>query len=107
MRQRYAGRLRASRLSAPNGRCPHPATHARTGLTRRPRGPHPTTRANPYGLTKRQPEVPGLLREGLSDAEIAARLVITTKTASSHVSAILAKLGVRTRHQAARRLSSS
>ncbi len=74
------------------------------GLTRHTRGPHPGTRAHPYRLTKREVEVAGLLREGLSDAEIAERLVITTKTASSHVSAILAKLDVRTRHQAARKL---
>ena len=74
------------------------------GLSSRTRGPHASTRANPYRLTKRELEVAQLLREDLSDAQIAARLVITTKTASSHVSAILAKLGVHTRHQAARRL---
>jgi DNA-binding NarL/FixJ family response regulator len=40
-----------------------------------------------------------LLRQGLSDADIADRLVISPKTASHHVAAILAKYGVRSRHQ--------
>jgi ATP/maltotriose-dependent transcriptional regulator MalT len=66
------------------------------------RGPRPTTRANPAGLTARELEVLGLLVEGLRNAEIAERLVITEKTAGHHVSAILAKLGVRSRYDAAR-----
>jgi DNA-binding NarL/FixJ family response regulator len=43
-----------------------------------------------------------LLREDLRNADIAARLHITPKTVDHHVSAILAKLGVRTRREAAR-----
>jgi DNA-binding NarL/FixJ family response regulator len=43
----------------------------------------------------------GLLSEGLSDAEIAARLSLSAKTVGHHVSALLAKLGVGSRHQAA------
>jgi DNA-binding NarL/FixJ family response regulator len=43
----------------------------------------------------------GLLADGLTDAEIAARLSLSTKTVSHHVSALLAKLGVSSRRQAA------
>jgi DNA-binding CsgD family transcriptional regulator len=65
------------------------------------------TTANPAGLTGRQVEVLGLLAEGLTDAEIAARLSLSAKTVGHHVSALLAKLGVGSRRQAvtvARRL---
>ncbi|MFE2148453.1 ATP-binding protein [Streptomyces lavendulae] len=68
------------------------------------RGPRSATRANPYGLTNRELEVMKLLDEGLADAEIAARLYIAPKTAGHHVGAVLAKLGVHTRHEAARKL---
>ena len=43
-----------------------------------------------------------LLAEGLTNSEIAARLVISEKTAGHHVSAILDKLGVRSRYDAAK-----
>ena len=66
-----------------------------------PRGPTRATAANPAGLTGRQVEVLGLLAQGLSDAEVAARLSLSTKTVGHHVSALLAKLGVGSRHQAA------
>jgi DNA-binding CsgD family transcriptional regulator len=72
-----------------------------------PRGPNRATAANPAGLTGRQVEVLGLLAEGLTDAEIAARLSLSAKTVGHHVSALLAKLGVGSRRQAvtaARRL---
>ena len=64
------------------------------------RGPRRSTRANPAQLTSRQVEILALLRNGLTNAEIAERLYITPKTVAHHVSAILAKLGVRTRRQA-------
>jgi DNA-binding NarL/FixJ family response regulator len=44
----------------------------------------------------------GLLVEGLRNADIARRLFVSPKTVDLHVSAILAKLGVRTRGEAAR-----
>lgn len=52
-------------------------------------------------LTRRELEVLPLLCEGLTDRQVAARLFISTRTASNHVSSILAKLGVATRTAAA------
>ncbi len=66
-----------------------------------PRGPRPRTRANPAGLTGRELEVLALLGEGLRNAEIAQRLVVSEKTAGHHTSAVLRKLGVRSRAEAA------
>jgi DNA-binding NarL/FixJ family response regulator len=59
-----------------------------------PRGPRPTTRANPNGLTEREVEIALMLAGGLSNAEIADRLVLSPKTVGHHVSAILGKLDV-------------
>jgi DNA-binding CsgD family transcriptional regulator/tetratricopeptide (TPR) repeat protein len=73
----------------------------RAGLTRVPGSPRTATRQAPAQLTARQLEVLGLVAEGQTNAEIAERLYITEKTAGHHVSAILRKLGVRTRTEAA------
>ena len=65
-----------------------------------PRGPRPATAANPAGLTRREADVLELLSAGLSNAQIAARLDLSGRTIDNHVSAILRKLGARTRGEA-------
>ena len=65
------------------------------------RGPRPRTRDNPAGLTARELEVLALLAEGLRNAQIAKRLVVSEKTVDHHVSAVLRKLDVHTRGEAA------
>jgi DNA-binding NarL/FixJ family response regulator len=57
--------------------------------------------ATPLGLTARELEVLSLVAQGLSNRQIGERLFISTKTASVHVSNILAKLGVSGRGEAA------
>jgi non-specific serine/threonine protein kinase len=52
-------------------------------------------------LTRRQEEVADLVTQGLTDREIAARLVISPRTAESHVEQILARLGFRSRAEIA------
>jgi DNA-binding NarL/FixJ family response regulator len=54
-------------------------------------------------LTSRQTDVVALLAEGLTNAEIAARLVLSVRTVDTHVAAILDKLDARTRRDAAAR----
>ncbi len=65
------------------------------------RGPRAATTRTAYGLTARQLEVLGLLASGLRNSEIAASMVLSERTVDHHVSAVLAKLGVQTRAQAA------
>ncbi len=74
----------------------------RMGASHVPGRPRPRTRANPAGLTDRQLEVLELLAEGLTNAEIADRLVVSVRTVDHHVAAILAKLNVGSRREAAR-----
>ena len=65
-----------------------------------PRGPRRASRDNPASLTAREVEVLALLAQGLQNAEVAERLFLSAKTVDHHVSAILRKLGVRTRGEA-------
>ena len=67
-----------------------------------PRGPRPSTKGNPAGLTTRELEVLGLIGQDMRNREIAQRLHVAEKTVDHHVGAILAKLGVSSRGQAAR-----
>ena len=71
------------------------------GVLNLPHRPRDATRENPFGLTRRQVEILGLLILGLSNAGIAGHLHISPKTADHHVSAILAQLDVHTREAAA------
>ncbi len=57
-----------------------------------------------WDLSAREDEVLRLLGEGLTDREIADRLVISPRTVETHVGSILRKLGVRNRAAAAQRL---
>ena len=63
----------------------------RAGLGRRPR---------PMGLRPREMEIMGLIAEGLSNRQIAARLVITEKTVKNHICSIYQRFGVTERSQA-------
>jgi DNA-binding CsgD family transcriptional regulator len=63
--------------------------------------PPPTRARAPYGLTGRELAVLRLLAAGRTNAQIAAELYISPRTASVHVSSILRKLGVSSRVQAA------
>ncbi len=60
-------------------------------------------RSNParlVGLTPRESEVLDLIAEGLTPRQIAERLVISTRTVSTHIEHVLKKLGVKSRSQA-------
>lgn len=70
-------------------------------MRRVPRGPLAATRDNPAGLTERQLQVVRLLADGLTNAEIAGRLVVSVRTVDNHVRAVLEKLDAPTRRHVA------
>ena len=76
------------------------------GVRHIPRGPRASTRRNAFGLTTRELEITALLADRLTNARIGARLHISPKTVDHHVSAVLAKLGAKTRGEAAARYRS-
>ena len=62
----------------------------------------PRTQTTPHDvLTRRERQIAELVREGLSNKEIADRLVISRRTAEAHVENILTKLGFTSRTQVA------
>ncbi len=71
-----------------------------SGARNIPRGPTETTRTNPAGLTGREMQVLQLLTQGYTNAQLARQLHRSKKTVDNHVSAVLDKLGVRSRTQA-------
>ncbi|WP_422081921.1 helix-turn-helix transcriptional regulator [Ulvibacterium sp.] len=70
------------------------------GVKSIPRGIRSSTRNNPEQLTNRQLEILHLLKEGMTNLEIADKLFISTRTVDNHVSAILDKLNSETRAKA-------
>jgi ATP/maltotriose-dependent transcriptional regulator MalT len=78
----------------------HDADEAANLLRQLGVAPHPGPRLQ-TPLTQREAEVLSLLAQGLSNREIADRLVISPKTAEHHVSQILSKIGARSRAEAA------
>ncbi|WP_182526694.1 ATP-binding protein [Nocardioides dongkuii] len=75
----------------------------RRGAVRVPRGPTPATRVNVAGLTARQLDVLALVAQGLPNAVIAERLVLSVRTVDHHVAALMAKLGAASRREAVAR----
>jgi DNA-binding CsgD family transcriptional regulator len=59
------------------------------------------TRGNPAGLTKRELQVLKLVVANLSNVAIARKLFVSARTVDHHTGAILAKLGIGSRHEAA------
>ena len=77
------------------------ARRARVSLDSPPRATPESSAGERLGLTARELTVLALVAEGHTNREIGASLFISEKTASVHVSRILAKLGVRSRVEAA------
>ena len=103
-REAAAARLRRAALLA-EGLGARPLAEQIAALLLRATGTGNGARTEPerLGLTGRELEVLGLVTAGQSNREIAAALFISPKTASVHVSNILAKLGAATRTEAAAR----
>ncbi len=66
-----------------------------------------STRSSDGPLSRREMEVAGLVADGATNAQVAARLFISERTVESHVASIFNKLGVDTRLQVARWFAST
>lgn len=84
--------------AAPAG--PAPASTAVTSASSGAATPDPGLLAASLGLTPREGQVLTLIADGLSNSEIARRLVVSEATVKSHVNHLLAKIGARSRAQA-------
>jgi DNA-binding CsgD family transcriptional regulator len=71
-----------------------------SGIKKIPRGLMKSTKSNPANLTRRELDILHLLKEGLHNKEIGAKLFISSKTVSHHISAIFFKLDVNSRVKA-------
>ena len=78
-----------------NSSWPYSAASDRRPAVRR--GPRPTTRSNPAGLTRREAEVLALVAACLRNAEIAERLYLSPRTVMTHINNLIRKLGVNSR----------
>ena len=94
-------RLRLDQVAGADGTAASAATPERAREPGAEPGPAPADELARFGLTSREREVLMLLAAGRSNPEIAQALFISAKTASVHVSNILAKLGVSGRVEAA------
>jgi len=74
---------------------------ARGLLEQAVRPPHPSTPDPPGGLTAREWEILSAVAEGLTNRQVAARLVISEKTVARHLANVFAKIGVSSRTAAA------
>ncbi|WP_328745414.1 response regulator transcription factor [Streptomyces sp. NBC_00285] len=101
-RARPAEIVHAVRLVAEGESLPFPASVRRLAARYGDDGGNRAARATMERaqLTEREAEVLRLMARGLSNGEIAGRLIVGTETVKSHVSAVLAKLGARDRTQA-------
>jgi DNA-binding CsgD family transcriptional regulator len=75
-------------------------------LPKRRRGPYSASRAHPLGLTSREVEILACLAEGMSNHEIAHKLLRSQRTIEHHVSAVLGKLNAASRLDVVLRLRS-
>jgi len=72
------------------------------GIRRGPRAKHRQVQAGWNALTPTETKIAGMVAEGMSNRQIAEQLVLSPRTVGTHVSHILAKLGVRSRIDIAR-----